>query len=74
MLCTFFGRPYLVAPLAQCVVCRLSSVCDVFTYCGETVRLSEKLSEGANRVAPETIYPTVSSRTPHSSPNGDYPI
>ena len=38
-------------------VCRLSvvclSVCDVL-YCGETVRLSEKLSEGANRVATET--------------------
>jgi len=40
---TVFGRVFGT-------VCRLS-VCDVL-YCGETVRLSEKLSEGANRVAP----------------------
>ena len=40
-----FGRPYSVVPLSQHVVCRLS-VCDVL-YCGETVRLSKKLSEGA---------------------------
>jgi len=33
-------------------VCRLS-VCDVL-YCGETLRLSEKLFERADRVAPET--------------------
>jgi len=29
-------------------LCRLSFVCDVL-YCGETVRPSEKLSEGVNR-------------------------
>ena len=29
-------------------MCRLSSVCDVL-YCGETVRPSEKVSEGVNR-------------------------
>ena len=29
-------------------VCRLSSVCNVL-YCGETVRPSEKVSEGVNR-------------------------
>jgi len=41
-----------VEPLVHChsSVCRLSSVvvCDVL-YCGETVRFSEKLSEGVNR-------------------------
>jgi len=42
-----------VVPLARCVVClsvclSSSSVCDVL-YCGETVRPSEKLSEGVNR-------------------------
>ena len=45
-----FGRPYYRSRLWLNVssVCRLSSVCDVL-YCGETVRPSEKVSEGANR-------------------------
>ena len=49
-----FGRPYYRSRLWHTVssVCRLyvclSSVCDVL-YCGETVRPSEKLSEGVNR-------------------------
>jgi len=46
---TFFGRPYYRSRLWYTVssVC-LSSVCDVL-YCGETVRPSQKLSDGANR-------------------------
>jgi len=43
-----------------------SVVCDVLD-CGEKVRLSEKLSERANRVAPWD-YPTIPSRTPPISP------
>jgi len=34
--------------LCRLSVCRRLSVCDVL-YCGETVRPSEKLSEGVNR-------------------------
>jgi len=47
--CFLFFWPTVlsVVPLARCVVCRLS-VCDVL-YCGETVRPSEKVSEGVNR-------------------------
>ena len=43
----FLSTVLSVEPLVHCVVC-LSSVCDVL-YCGETVRPSEKLSEGVNR-------------------------
>ena len=44
-----FGRPYHRSSLwyTMSSVCRLS-VCDVL-YCGETVRPSEKVSEGVNR-------------------------
>ena len=46
---TIFGRPYYRSSLRYSVssVCRLS-VCNVL-YCGETVRPSEKVSEGVNR-------------------------
>ena len=48
----FWPTVLSVEPLARCVVCLssvcLSVVCDVL-YCGETVRPSQKLSEGANR-------------------------
>ena len=37
-----------VEPMVHCVVCRLSVICNVL-YCGETVRPSEKVSEGVNR-------------------------
>ena len=41
-----------VMPLVQCLVCLSSvvclSVCDV-SYCGKTVRPSQKVSEGVNR-------------------------
>jgi len=37
-----------VVPLAQCLVCLSVVVCDIL-YCGETVRPSEKVSEGVNR-------------------------
>jgi len=47
-----FGRPFyrlsLFGTPCRLSVCHLSSVCDVLYY-GETVRYSEKLSEGANR-------------------------
>ena len=41
----FWPTVLSVEPLVHCVV---SSVCNVL-YCGETVRPSEKLSEGVNR-------------------------
>ena len=41
-------------PLVQCVVCRLS-VCNVL-YCGETVRPSEKVSEGVNRKPGQKVH------------------
>ena len=48
----FWPTVLSVEPLARCVVCRLSvvclSVCNVL-YCGKTVHLSEKVSEGVNR-------------------------
>jgi len=43
----FWPTVLSVTLLVHCVVC-LSSVCDVL-YCGETVRPSEKLSEGMNK-------------------------
>ena len=49
--CYVFGRPYYRSRLWYTVssVCRLSSVCRPnVLYCGETVRLSEKRSEGVN--------------------------
>jgi len=58
IICIFGRLYYRIVPLAHCVilahyvVCLLSVclfiVCDVL-YCGETVRPSEKLSEGVNR-------------------------
>jgi len=42
----FWPTVLSVEPLVHCVVC-LSSV--MFLYCGETVRSSEKVSEGVNR-------------------------
>jgi len=49
-------------------------VCDVL-YCGKTVHLflSQKLSEGANRVAPRN-YPTIPIRTSYPTHNGDNPV
>jgi len=44
---SFWPTVLSVVPLVQCVVCRLP-VCNVL-YCGETVRPSEKVSEGVNR-------------------------
>jgi len=47
---TIFGRPYYRSCLwhdVSSVIC-LSVVCDVL-YCGETVRPTEKVSEGVNR-------------------------
>ena len=44
----FWPTVLSVVPLVQCVVCRLSVICDVL-YCGKTVRPSQKLSEGVNR-------------------------
>jgi len=43
--CGFWPTVQSVAPLVHCVVCLFSVVCDVL-YCGETVRPSQKLSEG----------------------------
>ena len=50
-----FGRPYYrsslwytVLSVCLSVVCHLSVICNVL-YCGETVRPSEKVSEGVNR-------------------------
>ena len=45
---SFWPTVLSVMPLARCVVCHLSSVCNVL-YCGETVRPSKKVSEGVNR-------------------------
>jgi len=38
----FLAHSTIGLPLARCVVCRLSVVCDVL-YCGETVRPSKKV-------------------------------
>ena len=45
---TFWPTVLSVVPLAQCLVCLSVVVSDVL-YCGETVRPSEKVSEGVNR-------------------------
>jgi len=51
LIFVFWPTVLLVEPLVQYVVC-LSvvclSACDIL-YCGETVRASQKLSEGVNR-------------------------
>ena len=61
----FWPTVLSVVPLAQCVVCHLSVVCDVL-YCGETVRASEKVSEGVNRNQGKKVHfwPTVLSVVP----------
>jgi len=55
----FWPTVLSVESMAQCVVCLSvvcpSSVCNVL-YCGETVRPSEKVSEGVNRKPGQKVH------------------